>query len=1402
LQVRKSIKSFFLTVFIFIMSIGTPALAASQNGLTYAPVGAVKVSPPENVFYVDGKGFVMLDLVDGDNGGIFCISHDSYGNVIIDSWGNPSKLDTELESNLAYKLNKELLKEKENVELEALPDAIINKIDRNHKWFYDRGRTFNDFETVCGINLISIDEYKKYVNLIGVNDSDFENWWTRSPYIVWDDHYLTLGCEPAGKTSLSGFNQSGQVRPCFWLEKDFFETTKLDIYRMGSKIKKILIDFGEDKLFKIGYSKAEIEEIKKKDTDISEFFKLKLPKMPDTWYGVTTFDFELNIELYCKSSKTYKVKAFLDGNLIQEKNVKVSANSSEKVILNTGEMTNAKHNLKVEVYYNEVRLWECTRTFDVIQEYEHQFMEEYSGKGFNHHIMHTQFIFAANTPAEQYKLMQRVGSMAIRDGYEWPSFETTKKMYLWNDVGLIKDMVAQPGPLQMTFGYNNHLYSDNVIKGGDSKYTPVTKENLDNYSEYMSETIKHFKGIDYPMIWNEPIGDGFWKPGVDIPSYSLLVMASVGLAKNAIEDTNLKPSWTIGSAWTPHIEDLVNKGGYSYFDAWTAGSYKPGEESLDKKVIQLQYLKQGAGGWKDLTAYEFGASTNVGGDYTKAEQAALVPLQMILFDEAGYSLQAIYQFNDYGQSPTEREQNFGVTDAFARPKPSLYSIAAHFRLLNGAKFLGRIQQDNLYTFYYYKDGQVIEIDYVKDGTKVIDVTGKTVYDLNGNRIMPVNNEIVVGGELVYIFGNKKDKGVKASANSVRIEAEYFYDYYANLMGKERKYDSFDKFDKTHVDNYRNLPKEFDDYIDVYEEDAFGFEIIEKDFTDITERFYAIADKGMPTQDEMEKFVNEYYALGLKFIKDYKDGKIYMSTREFSGFLYLFHQIGEKIANVYMMTVPQNERSPEIVTNIFEQVRSKMRKNENKVPGGVYEYSNSMLRIAEKYVMEAYDVNKLKENNPQKAGVIHSRNLIGKNLILWIEEFMELEGISHNRIVLQMTRANRKLYNFSENEAVFSLYNFGKVDFDGEVEFYDSEGTMLFKTPASVKANDSTEVKCKFNLQNTTENRKLYTMKLTSGGEVYYEEVIDDIELAETAVVNIMPASVPAENLDSITVKVENTFNSSMTYSVKLKAPEGWRLVNDEKSVSVEPGHSKDVVFEIAEKQLKNFNEYYFDIVLSSDGVELVNQKQIPLMFLYIPKLKGSIDVEGFDGEITSWKNTYPVMLSVPENPENPDSWLTSEASLKMYTQWDSSALYILAVLYDNNQLNDKLGANIWNGDSIQLSIDTANNKTGYYDDDDMELGFALTDMGLQKYAWHGESEAFSNMSYNIIRNNSDNTTKYLLKIPREALKSMKLEKGYVFGMNVVLNDADTVLRTYWDELTYGTGYSKSPIYYYDWILGN
>ena len=741
----------------------------------------------------------------------------------------------------------------------------------------------------------------------------------------------------------------------------------------------------------------------------------------------------------------------------------------------------------------------------------------------------------------------------------------------------------------------------------------------------------------------------------------------------------------------------------------------------------------------------------------------------------------------------------------------MYAVAAHFRLLNGAKAIGKTVDGNLYTYYYYKDGAVVAVAFCNNGTARQKLPAScSVLDMSGNPVKIENGEVLIGLNPVYILGLDKETAMTGAGNQIRDEFELFIDYYANLMGEEQEYNSLPgKFfddslsNSAHSSSGKKNMQQCLDYMMNTEEDAFGYDIIKEKVASKIDEYFALTKEGLPSAEELEAYINSYYDMGIELMEDYKAGRIHMSAREFSGLMYSLHFIGEYMANVYMMSVPSNEvlQIPSSSAEL-KHITAAIDQKESRTEGGIYEFSRAILSYGNNYASEAEEVFRLSESNPQKAGVVKSRNLMAENLNKWAQNFMDCEGISHSRMLLQMTRENRTFYNFSENTAVFSLYNFGKKDFEGTIKLYDSEGTELLSVPAQLAAGKSAEFKGTFLLSNTTENRSLYTIRLYSGDELYYEEVIDDIAIAEKAVITMNTSMVPAEQLTEVSFNVENTFNTEQQYVVRVIPPEGWALEENEKTVSIKPGQTSTVSFNVEKTHITDFNEYYFDVELTASGDETVKQNDLPLQFTYVPKTNEDIDINAFNGDISDWKNAYPVIVNVPENPSDPESWANANRALRLYAKWSAGDLYLLARVNDDKMLNDRVETEIWNGDSIQFSIDTTNSKTAFYDDGDYEFGLALTGAGMQHYVWTGASGGFNNMEYKIIRNEQDRTTLYLIKIPADALSPMRFIQGYEFGMNVVLNDADSVSREFFAELTDGTAYEKAPIYYHTWILGN
>ena len=1127
-----------------------------------------------------------------------------------------------------------------------------------------------------------------------------------------------------------------------------------------------------------------------------------MPEYEGNWYGVKQFDFDLAISLVYNKDKTYNVKGYIDGKMILDSQELVSKNSTKNITYNTGELTNGDHELVLKIYDGAELIYTINKSFSVMKDYEHQFMEEYSGKGFNHHLR------LSSRLEEDIAAMKRIGSMALRDAAQWNSMEKIKKQIDFESTDAwMEPALELPGKFLWVFAFNNNLYSGFWDKGNSEKWAATSKEVYDNYADYTIKVLEHYPEIDYAMLWNEPVGAGFWMPQVDIPSYAYLATVGGAYIKEYIEESGSDVKITAGSAAPNYAKKLAETGGYPFIDCWM-GTYYSTNPTVEfgARRIHEEYIKRGFGGWKGFASYEFGYPTNVG-MYTEEEEAKNLVIQYIMQDSLRYEFQSVYQFNDFGTSKTDREQNYGVVKNNGAPKPALYSVATFYSRLNGAKYLGKIQNDDFEFHIYYKDGEPIGVVWSKDGIKEFKLEGQSysAFDLNDTRINVTDGSFMADGRPAYLIGLSDEWIVESIRDSVMDETELMLDYYANLLGDEPEFNSREeRFESIDADGGSRFNEElYNELINVVEEGACGYPLIREKVMAKIDEFNALTADGMPTEAELKEFISSYYDMGTELMQLYKDEEIKMSMREFSGFMFSLHWIGQYFADLYMTAVPSDQTTQISALKNLESLEKSMKAEEDKYAGGLYEFSESMLNYAMDYAKEADSVSKITESNPQKAGVIASRELLASELSDWVKEFITVEGISGGNVFLQMTRVNRTFYNFAENEAVFSLYNFSDKDFKGEIKFYDSEQNELFTAPAEVGAGSTVEVKHRFNLENTTDDRQLYTVRLVSNDMVYYEEVIDDIELGELCAVSMNTVTDSFDTLDSVSFDVENTFNAEINVTLKVTPPEGWTLEQDEIEVSVAPGAVKTVEFGVTNKSRTDFNEYYFDVDVMQGDTAIARFEDTPLQFTYVPRAASEIDTESFTGDISAWKNAYPVMVNVPENPSDPESWNNANAALRAYAQWDSNYLYVLVRVNDDKHLNSQApGANIWNGDNIQISIDGDNSKDTQYGSGDYEYGFSLLDSGQANYAWTGANDAFNNMDYKIVRDDNTATTTYLLKFPQEAVAPLKLTSGSEFGMNFVLNECDYISRDYYYELTEGTAKAKSPIYYHTWVLGN
>lgn len=195
------------------------------------------------------------------------------------------------------------------------------------------------------------------------------------------------------------------------------------------------------------------------------------------------------------------------------------------------------------------------------------------------------------------------------------------------------------------------------------------------------------------------------------------------------------------------------------------------------------------------------------------------------------------------------------------------------------------------------------------------------------------------------------------------------------------------------------------------------------------------------------------------------------------------------------------------------------------------------------------------------------------------------------------------------------------------------------------------------------------------------------------------------------------------------------------------------------------------------------------MEVYIAPAASKVTI---DGDVVDW-------LGVPGKRIEDPLGLVGPA--EFYVQWDDQNLYFLVIAEDAVHYNVASGVTIWQGDSLQISIDADNDKANRYGAGDYEFGWALTENGPDQYQWHTatgvvyDASSIQFVVKRIAANRDGNAaTVYEIAIPANQLAPMKLEKGTVVGFNLLLNDDDEKGRN-WFEWSLGTGRTKDPSHY-------
>ena len=232
---------------------------------SYAMLPNKQDSAEAYTFLVDGKRFVLADSRNVNDNAYFVMALDAYGDIFngdtagaqsTTAWKN-YKGQTGFEADSDGKTiqdyifttgnNFESLGSDHETRY-TLPLAFKDYINYNHSWQFASDKYGSQKVKTAGVNIPSLSDYKMFKDIVGWKDG-MQVIGGASPTLIRDLY-------AAGKQNTNGAGQvvgagGGEThnlngpylfRPCFWLNKTFFENNIIDLTTAGSEVIKILKD--------------------------------------------------------------------------------------------------------------------------------------------------------------------------------------------------------------------------------------------------------------------------------------------------------------------------------------------------------------------------------------------------------------------------------------------------------------------------------------------------------------------------------------------------------------------------------------------------------------------------------------------------------------------------------------------------------------------------------------------------------------------------------------------------------------------------------------------------------------------------------------------------------------------------------------------------------------------------------------------------------------------------------------------------------------------------------------------------------------------------------------------------------------------------------------------------------
>ena len=260
------------------------------------------------------------------------------------------------------------------------------------------------------------------------------------------------------------------------------------------------------------------------------------------------------------------------------------------------------------------------------------------------------------------------------------------------------------------------------------------------------------------------------------------------------------------------------------------------------------------------------------------------------------------------------------------------------------------------------------------------------------------------------------------------------------------------------------------------------------------------------------------------------------------------------------------------------------------------------------------------------------------------------------------------------------------------------------------------------------------------------------------------------HLPPVIISAKNLGATAYDGTIRVELPDGWKYAPAEQPISLSPGETDQVRFNIKDARTTEINSYPVEVTATGAGATVTHRQEV--VCTSAPYFKPQVD-----GRLDDWKDAIPAAFD------------TGGKSTVISTYWNRRQFSILISVEEEKLV--PLGQRVPTGsfDAVQLALCPRKTVTGTKEDDEAaryEFLFVSTGKGTAGKCFQlaepgmkmseGQTErTLTDLEFEkakIAVSRKDGVTHYECQIPFRSLSRIKAGEGREFFLSVLVHDPD------------------------------